>query len=162
MGVELKSEAFTMFTEYLAIITVLVLSILGNNTSVAYAAIIVLALKVLGLTSLLQILGTDGLNWGIILLTVAILVPLATGEITVGTMVDSFKSPIGIVAIVAGALAAYAGGSGVTLLKEDPRVVPALIIGTMIGVFFFRGVAVGPLIAGGLTYFVLRVVSMIR
>lgn len=151
-----------MITEYLAIIVVLVLSILGHNASVAYAAIIVLVLKLLGLTSFLHVLGTDGLQWGIILLTVAILVPLATGEITFSTMIDSFKSPIGIIAIIAGVLAATAGGGGIILLKEDPRVVPALIIGTMAGVFFFRGVAVGPLIAGGITYFVLRFCTFLR
>ena len=151
-----------MITEYLAIGVVLLLSVIGHNTSVAYAAIIVLVLKILGLTSVLQVLGTDGLDWGIILLTVAILVPLATGEITIQTMIESFRSPIGIIAIIAGVLAAMAGGSGVTLLREDPRVVPALIIGTMVGVFFFRGVAVGPLIAGGVTYFVLRLVAMIK
>lgn len=151
-----------MITEYLAIIAVLVLSILGHNTSVAYAAVIVLVLKVLGLTNVLHVLGTDGLDWGIILLTAAILVPLATGEITIQTMIESFRTPIGIIAIIAGVLAAMAGGSGVTLLKEDPRVVPALIIGTMAGVFFFRGVAVGPLIAGGVTYFVLRLASLMK
>ena len=74
-------------------------------------------------------------------------------------MIESLKSPMGIVAIIAGVLAAVAGGGGLTLLKEQPQFVPSLILGTMAGVFFLKGIAVGPLIAGGLTYFILSIVS---
>ncbi len=139
--------------EYITLIAVLVLSYIGHNMTVAYAAGILLVVKFLGLTSALHALGTHGLNWGILLLTVAVLVPLADGTITVHDMVEAFKTPVGIIAITAGLLAAIAGGSGVDLLKNSPQIVPALVIGTMAGVFFFKGVAVGPLIAAGVTYF---------
>lgn len=148
-----------MYTEYITLGAVLLLSLIGHNMTVVYATGIVLALKILGLTSMLDALGTQGLNWGIILLTAAILVPIANGTVTIQTMVDSFRTPIGIIAIIAGILAAMAGGSGVTLLKTTPEVVSALIIGTMFGVFFLKGVAVGPLIAGGFTYFVLQMIK---
>ncbi len=151
-----------MYSEYLALGTILLLSIIGHNTSVAYAAAIVLILKLLGLTSLLNIIGSNGLNWGIILLTVAILIPIATGEVTVQIMLNSFKTPLGIIAIIAGILAAAAGGSGIQLLKSSPEVVSALIIGTMAGVFFFKGIAVGPLIAGGLTYAVMQLLALFK
>ena len=141
-----------MASEYILLLIVLALSFFGHNMTVVYATLIVLALKVLGLTTLLNALGSQGLNWGIILLTAAILVPIAT-------MLESLKSPRGIVAIIAGVLAAVAGGGGLTLLKEQPQFVPSLILGTMAGVFFLKGIAVGPLIAGGLTYFILSIVS---
>ncbi len=104
---------------------------------------------------------TNGLNYGIILLTIAILLPLANGKITVSMMIDSFKSPIGILALLAGVFAAVAGGWGITLLKDSPFIVTSLVVGTMVGVFFFKGVAVGPLIAGGMTYLVLSIVKVI-
>ena len=148
-----------MYIEYITLIAVLLLSYFGHNMTVAYAAGIVLILKVLGLTPALEALGTQGLNWGIIILTAAILVPIANGTITIHTMIDAFRSHAGIIAIVAGLLAALAGGSGVELLKSTPDVIPALIIGTMAGVIFFHGVAVGPLIAGGVTYFALQILS---
>lgn len=147
--------------EYITLIAVLVLSFIGHNMTVAYAAGILLVLKVLGLTTALHVLGTHGLNWGILLLTVAVLVPLADGTITVHDMVDAFKTPVGIISITAGLLAAVAGGSGVSLLKDSPQVVPALVIGTMAGVFFFKGVAVGPLIAAGVTYFTVWCMKML-
>lgn len=151
-----------MYIEYITLIAVLLLSYFGHNMTVVYATGIVLLLKVLGLTPALEALGTQGLNWGIIILTAAILVPIANGTITIHTMIDAFRTHAGIIAIIAGLLAALAGGSGVELLKSTPDVIPALIIGTMAGVIFFHGVAVGPLIAGGVTYFVLQIIGRLN
>lgn len=151
-----------MYSEYLMLLLILALGIIGHNTTVAYAVIIVLVLKLLGLTVMLDILSVNGLNWGIVLLLAAILVPIATGDVTIANMIDAFKSPLGIAAIVCGVLAAMAGGGGVELLKNDPHIVAALIIGTIIGVCFFKGVAVGPLIAGGMTYALMKLFASIK
>lgn len=151
-----------MYSEYLMLLLILALGIIGHNTTVAYAVIIVLVLKLLGLTAMLDILSVNGLYWGIVLLLAAILVPIATGDVTIANMIDAFKSPLGIAAIVCGVLAAMAGGGGVELLKNDPHIVAALIIGTIIGVCFFKGVAVGPLIAGGMTYALMKLFASIK
>lgn len=151
-----------MYSEYLMLLLILALGIIGHNTTVAYAVIIVLVLKLLGLTVMLDILSVNGLNWGIVLLLAAILVPIATGDVTIANMIDAFKSPLGVAAIVCGILAAMAGGGGVELLKNDPHIVAALIIGTIIGVCFFKGVAVGPLIAGGMTYALMKLFASIK
>ena len=147
-----------MLSAYITLGIVFVLSLISHNMTVVYATGIVLGLKVLewiGWAAGLDTLGSHGLNWGIIILTAAILVPIANGTVTFQTMIDSFKTPMGVIAVFAGILAAVAGGGGVSFLKSSPEVVSALIIGTMVGVFFFKGIAVGPLIAGGLTYFIL-------
>lgn len=148
-------------TEYLMVAFVLVLSLIGHNMTVVYAAVIVLAVKILSqVTStpvMLDWLGGHGLQLGIIILTAAILVPIANGTVTLSTMIDSFKSLPGVVALIAGLLAAISGGLGVPLMQENPNVIPTLIVGTMAGVFFFKGIAVGPLIAAGFTYFVLAI-----
>lgn len=151
-----------MYSEYLMLLLILALGIIGHNTTVAYAVIIVLVLKLLGLTAMLDILSVNGLNWGIVLLLAAILVPIATGDVTIANMIDAFKSPLGVAAIVCGVLAAMAGGGGVELLKNDPHIVAALIIGTIIGVCFFKGIAVGPLIAGGMTYALMKLFASIK
>ena len=149
--------------EYLMIVFVLLLSLVGHNMTVVYAAVIVLAVKILSqITStpiMLDWLGGHGLQLGIIILTAAILVPIANGTVTLSTMIDSFKSLPGVVALIAGLLAAISGGLGVPLMQENPNVIPALIVGTMAGVFFFKGIAVGPLIAAGFTYFVLAILE---
>ena len=149
-----------MDNAYIILLVLLALSYIGHNMSVFYAVAIILGLKVLHLDYLMNLVEKNGLNYGIILLTIAILLPLATGKITVAMMIDSFKSPMGILALLAGIFAAVAGGSGVQLLKTSPDIVSSLVIGTMIGVFFFKGVAVGPLIAGGITYMVLSLIKI--
>ena len=149
--------------EYLTLGLVLILSIVGHNMTVVYAAVIVLVLKILsqltGSPIILEYMGGHGLQLGIIILTAAVLVPIADGTVTISTMINSFKSLIGIVAVTAGLLAAISGGVGVPLMQENPNVIPALIVGTMIGVFFFKGIAVGPLIAAGVTYFVMALLE---
>ena len=148
-------------TEYLMVAFVLILSLIGHNMTVVYAAVIVLAIKILSQVTatpvMLDWLGGHGLQLGIIILTAAILVPIANGTVTISTMLESFKSLPGVVALIAGLLAAISGGLGVPLMQENPNVIPALIVGTMAGVFFFKGIAVGPLIAAGFTYFVLAI-----
>lgn len=151
-----------MSQEYILLIAILGLSIVGHNMTVAYAAGIVLILKVLGLTQVLNTLGTNGISWGIIILTVAILIPIANGTINWQHIINCFKSPIGIVALAVGVLVAVAGHFGVGYMQATPEIVTALIIGTMAGVFFFNGVAVGPLIAAGIVCWLVELVKMVR
>ena len=152
-----------MLSEYLTLALVLILSLIGHNMTVVYATIIVFVLKIgadfFAFNSALTYMGSHGLNLGIIVLTAAVLVPIADGTVTIHDMIDSFKSQIGIIAITAGLLAAMAGGVGVPLMQSNPHVIPALLVGTMAGVFFFNGIAVGPLIAAGFTYFVMSILS---
>ncbi len=149
-------------SEYLTLLAVLILSVVGHNMTVVYAAVIVLAVKFFLPAEMLNYLGSHGLNFGIIILTAAVLVPIANGTVTIHTMINSFKSVIGIVAVTAGLLAAMAGGVGVPLMQSNPNVIPALIVGTMAGVFFFKGIAVGPLIAAGFTYFVMAIIEYFK
>lgn len=143
-----------MAWDYITLILILTISLLGHNNSVALASGILLAMKILGLTAFFPTIETHGLNWGIVILTIAILIPVANGKITLPIMLESFKTPLGILAILAGIFAAVSGGLGVQMLKDSPEIISSLIIGTIIGVFFWKGVAVGPLIAGGIVYMV--------
>lgn len=146
--------------EYIILGLVLLVSIIGGNMSVAYATGIVLAIKLLGINSLLQGLGAHGINIGIIILTAAILVPIADGRISLPVIIDAFKSTAGLIAIAVGILVAVSGRAGVGFMQASPEVVSALIIGTMAGVFFFKGVAVGPLIAAGVVCGIMELIKL--
>ncbi len=150
-------EADDLGQEYIIMIAIMLCGIVGHNLSVAYAAGAVIILKVLGLNQAIDILGDKGVSLGIIILTAAIFVPIATGKITIETIFECFKSPVGIVALIVGAVVAIFGYFGVDYMKASPEVATALIIGTMIGVFFFRGIPVGPLIASGVVYAIMTV-----
>ena len=146
-----------MGQEYIIMLAILICGVVGHNMSVAYAAGAVILLKVLGLNQVIDVLGDKGITWGIILLTAAIFVPIATGKITCGDIMHCFQSPVGIVSLIVGAGVAIFGYLGVDYMKASPEVATALIIGTMIGVFFFRGIPVGPLIASGVVYVVMTI-----
>lgn len=146
-----------MGQEYIIMLAILICGVVGHNMSVAYAAGAVILLKVLGLNQVIDVLGDKGITWGIILLTAAIFVPIATGKITWGDILHCFQSPVGIVSLIVGAGVAIFGYLGVDYMKASPEVATALIIGTMIGVFFFRGIPVGPLIASGVVYVVMTI-----
>jgi len=148
-------------TELLTLFGLLGLSYIGHNLTVVYATAIVIALKLLGLDALMGQIEQNGIRYGIILLTIAILIPIATGKVNFDVMVHSFRTPAGIIAVVVAVLVAIAGSLGVELLQTSPEIVSAFIIGTMIGVFFFKGIAVGPLIAGGIVYIILRIGRML-
>ncbi|WP_196599838.1 DUF441 domain-containing protein [Pectinatus frisingensis] len=145
-----------MDSGYIVLSVIFISSLVGHNLTVVYAAGIVIVLKLLGVTGFMHIFAVHGLKWGIILMTAALLVPIATGDITFKTIIDSFKTPLGLAAIAAGVFTAATAGYGGGLLQGSPETVAAIVIGTMLGVFFFHGLAVGPLIAAGLTYFIMQ------
>ncbi|WP_229711415.1 DUF441 domain-containing protein [Pectinatus frisingensis] len=149
-----------MDSGYIVLLVIFISSFIGNNLTVAYAAGIVIVLKLLGVTEFMHIFAVHGLKWGIILMTAALLMPIATGDITLKTIIDSFKTPLGLAAIAAGIFTAATAGYGGGLLHGSPEVVAAIVIGTMLGVFFLHGLAVGPLIAAGLTYFIMQLFAV--
>lgn len=151
-----------MSWDYLTLLAVLVISFLGHVYSVVWAAAFLLLLKILGLTEWFSTIEAHGLNLGIIFLTIAILIPVATGKVTLPIMLESFKTPMGVFAILAGIFASISGGLGVQLLRNSPEIISSLIIGTMVGVLFWKGITVGPLIAAGLVYMMLAVAQLFK
>jgi uncharacterized membrane protein (DUF441 family) len=139
-----------MNLENIPILVIIVLSVLGNNHSVSIAAITLLLIKLLGFNTWFPVIENHGINIGIIILTMAVLAPIADGRISMDGIVGTFKSSAGLIAIVVGVFVAWVAAKGVPFMKGTPEAVTALVVGTIVGVCFFRGLAVGPLIAGGL------------
>lgn len=139
-----------MNLDNLPLLIILVLSVIGNNHSVSIAASILLLIKLLGLDTWFPLIESHGIDIGIIILTLAVLTPLAQGAITTEGIFSSLKTPLGLVAVMVGIFVAWVAALGVPFMKETPEVVTALVVGTIAGVCFFKGLAVGPLIAGGI------------
>ena len=139
-----------MDLDNLPLLVIIVLSVIGNNQSVSIAALTLLLIKLLGFETWFPYIESHGINIGITILTLAVLVPLAQGHISIMDIFNSFRTPIGLVAIIIGVFVAWEASQGVPYMQATPEVVTALISGTIIGVCFFKGLAVGPLIAGGM------------
>ncbi|MGZ0040861.1 DUF441 domain-containing protein [Paenibacillus ottowii] len=126
------------------------LGIISGNSTVTIAMVVLLLLRVTSFHTAFPWLEKYGLTIGIIILTIGVMTPLASGKISINQVTESFLHWKSLLAIGIGILVAYLGGRGVTLMSGQPNIVTGLLIGTVIGVAFFKGVPVGPLIAAGL------------
>lgn len=142
----------------ITLLVLLALGVVGNNATVSIAVGILLLLRLLQLERFFPFLEQYGLHVGIIVLTIGILSPLASGKIKPDSIYQLFTHWQSILAVVIGIFVAYLAGKGTYLMSQNPLVVTGLLLGTIIGVTFFRGVAVGPLIAAGILAFILQFV----
>ncbi|TDG00239.1 DUF441 domain-containing protein [Paenibacillus piri] len=126
------------------------LGILSSNSSITIAAVTLLFIRVINLHQLFPWLEKYGLSIGIIILTIGILSPLASGSISFQSLFQTFLHWKSLAAIAVGIGVAYLGGRGLVVMTNQPTLVTGLMIGTILGVAFFRGVPVGPIIAAGI------------
>jgi uncharacterized membrane protein (DUF441 family) len=138
------------------LLLVMFVGALSRNQLLVRASCILLAVNMLGWTPALDFLEREGLDLGILLLTVAVLSPLASGHTGLHELATTFLSPSGAAALAAGALAAVLTGQGVTLLRTRPEVVMGLACGSIFGAAFLGGVPAGPLVAAGFAAVLLR------
>lgn len=126
------------------------LGIFSGNMPITIAMLVLLMVRVLQLHFAFPWLEKYGLTIGIIILTIGVMAPVASGKISLQTLWASFFHWQSLLAIAVGMLVAWLGGRGASLMGSQPTVVAGLLIGTVLGVAFFKGVPVGPLIAAGI------------
>ncbi len=83
------------------------------------------------------------------------------GVLSVKDIFSSYKSVLGIFALISGLIATKVVGVGLVLLDTNPELIVAMLFGSIIGIVFFDGVPVGPLFAAGLTALFYRLYSFI-
>lgn len=134
----------------MVLLILLACGIFSHNSAVTIAAAVLIVLKITPLHDLLPYVQQHGLNIGIIILTIGVLAPIASGKIAGESILKSFLSWKSLLAIAIGVFVAWLGGRGVKLMSNQPDIVAGLLIGTVAGVAVLRGVPVGPLIAAGI------------
>jgi uncharacterized membrane protein (DUF441 family) len=145
------------------LILLLVIGLIAKNQSLMIAVGVLILLKIIGLEGKsFSFLQSKGINWGVTIITIAVLAPIASGEIGFRDLSSSFKSPFAWIALISGILVALLAKGGVSLLAEDPQITTALVLGTILAVSVFKGVAVGPLIGAGIAYTAMRIIDFIK
>ncbi|KHO12219.1 DUF441 domain-containing protein [Latilactobacillus curvatus] len=148
---------------WLFLVAILIVALLAKNQSLIIATAVVLILKVFPISNkVLPVIQAKGINWGVTVISVAILVPIATGQIGVKDLINAFKTPAGFIAVGCGVLVAVLSAKGVGLLSASPEMTVALVFGTIMGVVFLKGIAAGPVIAAGITYTILTVFNLVQ
>ncbi|MGE5553129.1 MAG: DUF441 domain-containing protein [Betaproteobacteria bacterium] len=141
------------------LLLVLCIGLLARNRLVAGAAVLLLVVRLANLSGALHFLAERSLDLGLLLLTVAVLAPLALDRISLPDLGRTFLSLPGWLALVGGAVATCINGQGLALLRDRPEVIGGLLVGTIIGVVAFRGIPVGPLAAAGVAALLLRLLG---
>lgn len=134
----------------IVLLVVLLFGIIGGNELVAVAAAVMLLLQVGGFSDIFRFLEDHGIELGVIFLLLGLLLPFATGKMGVTQTAGSLLTPVGLISIGVGTLAAYLAAEGVHLLRMQPEVMLGLVIGSVLGVYFLNGIPAGPLVAAGI------------
>lgn len=146
-----------VYEPFLFLGLLLVIALIAKNQSLIIAVGVLVILKILGFDSkIFSYIQGKGINWGVTIITIAVLAPIASGDIGFKDLSGAFKTPYAWIALISGILVALLAKGGVTLLAADPHITTALVLGTILAVSIFKGVAVGPLIGAGIAFAVMR------
>lgn len=152
-----------MLEPLLFLLTLLAIAFMAKNQSLIIAVLVLLVMKIVGFEAkTFSLLQGKGINWGVTVITIAVLAPIASGDIGFKDLSGAFKSPYAWIALVSGILVALLAKGGVTLLAEDPHITTALVLGTILAVSLFKGVAVGPLIGAGIAYAAMKLFEFFK
>lgn len=149
-----------MLKANLVLFLFLCIGLFFGNSLVAAGAGTLLVLKLLNSPVLLAVLERHALQWGLLFLLIAVMVPLTKDQCGGKELLAVLLTPAGLVAVVGGITAAYLSGQGLGLLYYKPEIMIGLVIGTVLGVFFFKGMPVGPLAAAGLAAVLLKLMGL--
>jgi uncharacterized membrane protein (DUF441 family) len=152
-----------MLEPMLFLLTLLVIAFVAKNQSLIIAVLVLLVMKIAGFEAkTFSLLQGKGINWGVTVITIAVLAPIASGDIGFKDLSGAFKSPYAWIALISGMAVALLAKGGVTLLAEDPHITTALVLGTILAVSIFKGVAVGPLIGAGIAYAAMKIFDFLK
>lgn len=145
----------------LFLIGLLIIGVIAKNQSLILAVAFLLVLKFTGFgEKWFSLIQQKGINWGVTIITIAVLVPIASGEIGFKQLSEALRSSYAWIALLSGVFVAIIASRGLHLLQNDPHITAALVFGTILAVALFKGVAVGPLIGAGIAYMAMKIVAM--
>lgn len=130
--------------------------IIGGNELIAISGGGLVLLSLFAPPAAFELIDRLGIPTGVTFLTVGLLLPFATGKLGFSALTHTLFSPTGVIAIIIGVVSSYLASDGIKLLVIHPEVMVGLVIGTIIGVSFFGGIPVGPLVAAGFGALIFR------
>ncbi|RRE84490.1 DUF441 domain-containing protein [Klebsiella pneumoniae] len=136
-------------TTLLILLGLAALGFISHNTTVAISILVLIIVRVTPLNAFFPWVEKQGLTVGIIILTIGVMAPIASGTLPPSTLIHSFMNWKSLLAIAV-SVCFVARRARRLLMGSQPHLVAGLLVGTVLGVALFRGVPVGPLIAAGI------------
>lgn len=144
-------EELNVMIGEIILIALIIIGIVGRSPIIATAACLLLAVKLVHLERFLPGIERRGMELGLLFLTLSVLVPFASGKIHWKEFTAVLTTWPGWLALIGGAAASYINSKGLDLLRVDPQIIVGLVLGSIVGIAFMRGIPVGPLMAAGIT-----------
>lgn len=146
---------------WLLLLIILIISLVSKNNTLIISSLVVITIKLLPFTEkLFNFIDNKGLNLGIIIISITIFTPIAMGKIGFKDLIDVFKTPLGWIAICCGIITSILSKWGVNQLSSTPQMTVAIILGTIIGTVFLKGIATGPIISSGIVYLIFMLLHL--
>ncbi|WP_314585250.1 DUF441 domain-containing protein [Paenibacillus terrigena] len=142
-------------------VVLIIIGLISRSSIITTAACLLLIVKLVHLDRYLPTIERRGLELGLLFLTMGVLVPFVSGRIATKDVWATITSWPGLVAIAGGAIATIMNAKGLETLKIDPQIIVGLVLGSIIGITFFKGIPVGPLMAAGLTALIMKIIQLI-
>lgn len=146
----------------LTLLALMLIGFLAKSHIIVAASCILLLIKVAKLEFFLQFIDKHGLDIGLFILLLTIMTPLAVGRFDFDELKYSLTSLPGIFAFLGGALATHLNSQGLKMLELDPGLIFGLIIGSLCGIIFLKGIPVGPLMAAGVAALFMEFVRYLK
>ena len=136
-----------------ALIVLLIFAILGicsKNMIITLAVLFLFLMRMTPLNDFFYLIEKYGTQVGIFMLTISVMTPMASGKISIQNIIETFLNLRSYLAIGIGILVSWLGSRGVMFMESESSMITGLLIGNIIGISVFNGVAVGPLISAGI------------
>ncbi len=144
-----------------ALVLLIIIGLIGRSPIIATAASLLLVLKLTSLERFFPAVERRGMELGLLFLTISVLVPFASEKISGKDVIALVTTLSGVVALAGGALATYMNGKGLEMLRVEPQLIVGLVVGSIIGIVFLRGIPVGPLMAAAITALLMKLIYLI-
>ena len=131
------------------LIVFIALGYFSKNGAIWISSSILLVVQQTVLTRYLPQADRPLISLGSLILTIGILAPLVSGKVQLPPISQLLDIKL-FTAVLTGIFVAWLAGRGIGVMQSQPNLIIGLLVGTVIGVTFFNGIPVGPLIAGGL------------
>ncbi|MFW6389666.1 MAG: DUF441 domain-containing protein [Halanaerobiales bacterium] len=144
------------------LLVLILLGFIAQSKVVVVAGFTLLLLEQLKLKPTFVFLSNKGLEIGLVFLLLSVLAPIIIKPINWDEIKQILINWKGITAIIAGILATQFNGMGLELLEEMPQLIVGVIVGSLIGIVVFKGIPVGPLMAGGIAALLVEFITLVK
>ena len=114
-------------TANLFLLVFALLGYLSKNNAVTYAMLFLLIARITPLSLALPHIEKYGLRLGILILTIGVMSPIATGKVDSNALQSILTNWHAWIAIVIGIFVSWVGGQGIQLLHSQPHSITGLL-----------------------------------